>query len=240
MQLTSFEPSRFTQSSLFRATSNRCEYLVKSYLGPRADLRRDLEARKLRHWAALGFSVPAVFDIEVTQLKQPYLVMGYIESVTLKQFLQQPECQPQEQTSLLASVFECNARRHRLALNTNDSLLIHTDPNTDNILVTDQLFFHVDFEHPARETSITLAVAQEIATFARRVASHMDREQLPETVASLWSAYDHDQRLFGQIVALTRGRPLQVLHRFRDRRRKRAAPLLVTRYDIADAISKLL
>lgn len=240
MKLTSFEPPRFTESSLFRAESDGQKYLVKSYLGARADFRCDLEARKLRHWAALGFSVPAVFDIEVADLKQPYLVMGYIESVTLAQFLQQSNCHLDKKRTLLASVFECNARRHQLALKTNDSLLIHTDPNTDNILVTNQAFFHIDFEHPTKEKSLRLAVAQEIAAFARRVASNMEKQHLPETVASLLSAYDHDHRLFSHVVALTKGRPLQVIHRFKDRKRKRANPLLVTRYDIADAISKQL
>ena len=241
MQLRAFQPQRFTESALFRATANGDELLVKVYDGRLAELRRDLECRKLTHWADSGFSVPAVFDITVPGIDQPYLVMPFIESLTLSQFLKHRDRPLQDKQAMLSAVFKDNALRHNLALSTDDPLLIHTDPNTDNVLVTRGGTVHIDFEHPSKKKkSVSQAVAQEIAAFVRRASNDLEKTHLPTTIDSMFSAYGRNRGLFRHVVDLTIGRPLQFIHRHKDRTRKRSHPQIVTRYDNADAIKQHL
>ena len=65
-------------------------------------------------------------------------------------------------------------------------------------------------------------------------------DSIGEILQLIVLAYGHQQVLLRRIVSLTSGRPFQFCHRWRDRRRKLADPQDVTKYDVSDALQKLI
>jgi tRNA A-37 threonylcarbamoyl transferase component Bud32 len=238
IELTDFTPARFTDSRLYTAEINGRKWLVKVYANEQQGLRRELERRKLLHWRERGFSVPEVLDIEL-DLPQPYLAMEYIDGMGLSDYLKDDAVGWMDKKNTLGDIFRNNWLRHARALRDHDALLLHTDPNTDNILLTRQGFCFIDFEHPGSIDDLETAIASEVATFARRALSDVGRQHTEETIALLLQAYCHDERIFNRIESLTLGRLFQWLHRLKDRQKKRKHPHLATRYDVADGVHSL-
>ena len=238
MLITPFHPKRFTESELFIAKLDDKSFLLKTYIGNHAILRQEMEQTKLAHWRYHQFPVPNTFQIDIPPVKQPYLLMEYIDGQALSEYLKQSSITDDEKLSLLTQIFRCNAKRHQLALDLSDLHLIHTDPNTDNILIKDHEFFYIDFEHRVKEKTIVVAIAQEIATFCRRICTDFGREQI-DTIIRLMLAEYNNQEIIQKVISLTTERPFQIIHRTKDQRKKQKNPAIITRYDIVDAIKKL-
>lgn len=240
VELTEFAPSRFTDSRLYIAEIDSRKWLVKVYANAQQQLRRDLEHSKLLHWRERAFPVPQLLDVALEGIAQPHLVMEYVEGVGLGDYLKNPGIAWPEKKKTLDRILRSNARRHILVSQDHDVLLIHSDPNTDNILLQERgEYFYIDFEHPGSVKDIETAVAAEVATFIRRVLNDVGAEFTEEVVELLLRAYEHDATLLARIESLTLARPFQLVHRFRDRKKKRKNPGLITRYDVADAIYRL-
>ncbi len=244
MSLISFTPRRFTDSHLFLKEMNGKKLLIKTYINDDRDSRRELESRKNLHWSAYGFNVPQLIDIELTGLElgeiaDPYLVMEFIHGVNLSDYLKNGQVSVETKLGPLSEIFELNYRRHLLALANDDSLLIHTDPNTDNIILGDGRIFFIDFEHISKPLDITTAVAKEVATFARRVIKNLGARYTSEVITLLLDAYQYNGAIMDKVEELTFGRSFQLLHRFKDHVKKRKDPELVSRYDVAETIKLL-
>ena len=239
IELTEFAPSRFTDSRLYIAEIDGRKWLVKIYANEQQQLRRDLERSKLLHWRERAFPVPQLLDVSLDDIAQPYLVMEYVDGAGLGDYLRKAGIAWSDKKNVLSSILHRNAERHALARHERDALLIHTDPNTDNIILSGQGYFYIDFEHPGSIENLETAMAAEVATFVRRVLNDVGAEFIEEVVSLLLQAYDHDVALFTRIESLTLARPFQLLHRLKDKQKKRKNPDLVTRYDVADAVSRL-
>jgi tRNA A-37 threonylcarbamoyl transferase component Bud32 len=244
MSLISFTPRRFTDSSLFLKEINGQKLLIKTYLNDDSDSRRKLESQKNLHWSACGFNVPKLvdidpIDIELGEISDPYLVMEFIHGVNLSDYLQDRQVSPETKLKTLSEIFEINHTRHLLALANEDDLLIHTDPNTDNIILSDGRIFFIDFEHISKPLDITTAVAREVATFARRAIKNLGVGHTGEVITLLLVAYQYNGAIMDKVEELTFGRSFQLLHRFKDHVKKRKDPELVSRYDVAETIKLL-
>ena len=239
MNLKQITPDRFTNSRFLIHEAPNRKLLIKIFLGQNKDHRRELEARKMIHWKASGFCVPELIDLQVPNVTDPHIVMEFIPGDTLKDFLRNEATTVELRLAALSDLFKANYRRHMLVRSNRDMLLVHTDPNTDNIIVSRGDFYFIDFEHAPKITDIAAAIANEVGTFARRVIRDLRAEHTRCVVERLLAAYHYDSEIFDKVENLTLGRPFQPIHRITDRLRRLKNSRAVTRYDVADSIRLL-
>lgn len=236
MTLTPFTPKRFTDSELFTTEINGTKFVVKSYLGDDALLRRSLELRKLNYWKDSGFNVPNYSEQSIESLTIPHLLIEFISGVNLSDYLRDPCLEYTEKRSRLEQVYSDNARRHRIVLYQNDSMLVHTDPNTDNVLLLDDGHVTIDFEHPTKDKLALVAVAQELANFTRRALTDLGFEHVQDVVSMVKHCYQDQKTILNEVCEMTLGRNFQFYHRYKDNQKRAKKPGVVTRYDVADAL----
>jgi tRNA A-37 threonylcarbamoyl transferase component Bud32 len=239
MNLQQITPDRFTNSRLLVHEAAGRKLLIKVYLGEKRDQRRELEARKLAHWRREGFTVPELIELSIPGVSDPYLVMEFISGTSLKHFLRSRETAVEEQLATLSELFQTNHRRHMLVRSRRDLLLIHTDPNTDNLILRSGKQYFLDFEHSSRITEVSLAIANEVGTFVRRAIRDLGGEHCRAVIERLLSAYRNDAEIFDRVEALTLDRPFQPLHRLKDRWKRLRNARVVTRYDVVDCLRRL-
>ncbi len=239
MNLKQITPDRSTNSRLLVHEAAGGKLLIKVFLGDNKEQRKELEAKKLTCWKAEGFCVPHLIDLQIPEVTEPHIVMEFISGDTLKDFLKVEAKEPDRRLTALANLFRLNYRRHMLARSRQNMLLIHTDPNTDNIIVSGSDFYFIDFEHSSKITDIASAVANEVGTLARRIIRDLGTERTRSVIESLLVAYHCDREIFDKIEHMTFGRPFQPLHRIKDHLRRLMNSRSVTRYDVADSIKAL-
>jgi tRNA A-37 threonylcarbamoyl transferase component Bud32 len=243
------EPSELSRLGTFRQGTNEVfllrhggrELLAKCYRGEHPQARCDYERTTLQLWATLSLPVPRVWDIDVPELRgAPYLITDYLGRLTLQEWLQDQAVPEAAKLSFLARIFTENHRRHRLAVERNEPRLIHADPNSSNILRAQEKFYFIDFERPAAFADLAEAAAVELGKFCRWTVRDFGVAQLEPVMQLLVEAYAGDKHLLRLFIERTCARPFQALHRWRDRRRKINHPGDVTKYDLADALLRLL
>jgi len=239
MSLSPFIPGRFTDSTLFLKEIDGKKLLIKMFVNEQKEDRREMELRKNLHWSAAGFRVPRIVDIKFNEIIEPYVVMEYVEGSNLSDYLKNPEIPLVEKLKVLRELFETNYRRHMLAREREDTLLIHTDPNTDNIIISPSGLVFIDFEHLSKALDIPAAIAKEVARFTRRVIKDMGASYTKDAVEILLLAYNYDVSVFDAVEERALGQPFQPLHRLKNKLKKFKNPELVTHHDIAQAIKLL-
>jgi len=233
----------------FRASTNRAwlmeeggqRWLVKHYVGDAAEARRDCEARRLGIWNRHGFRVPKIEDFRVTELEgKPYLVMEFIEAPTLQEVLKDSLQPLNDRLQWLRSIVAENRRRHDLTVKLQESDLLHHDPNTSNVLCPpNSSCCFIDFEGAVAGWQAGF-IAIEIAKLFRWAARDLGRREIEAVAALIVEAYVGREDWLRTISQRTLERPFQFYHRWQDGRRKRTAPDEVTKYDVADALTRLL
>ena len=236
MTLVPFTPKRFTGSELFTTELEGKKYIVKSYLGVDAAERCELERSRLNHWKNHFFRVPDFLDGQQVALDAPHLLIDFIPGVNLSDVLKDEMFSYEVKRGQLEQVYLENVKRHISAIENNDQMLVHTDPNTDNILLVDDFYVTIDFEHPSKERPILEAIAHEVATFTRRTLTDLGREHISDVVELICHCYTKKPEILEKVCQLTLGRNFQFYHRYKDNQKKVKKLGLVTRYDVADAL----
>ena len=195
--------------------------------------------RKMQLWASLSFPVPKVWDITVPEFG-PHLVLDYLGRLTLQEWLQNPEPPRAVKLEFIERIFRENFRRHLAALEHSEPKLIHADPNTSNILRHEGRFYFIDFEVTTETRDLKEAVAIEIGKFCRWAVRDAGIAEIANVMRTLVNVYGGHRELLRPIIDRTCRRPFQMLHRWRDRRRKTLNPRDVTKYDLADALTEAL
>jgi len=217
-------------------------YLVKKYRGENPVERQQMEMLRIECWHKAGFPVPNVYDKIIEGESEPYLVMEYIEGQTLGMYLRDQEVTATDKLTLLSRLFSHNMERHRLVLNNADVRFIHHDPNTGNILLRGSEFFFIDFEAGPKKltsaTNVSDLIGIEVAKFIRWSARDLGRNYLQDVLKLMMDIYS-DTLIPKSIVNRVHGVPFQVLHRWKDKRKKARCPSNITKYDIADGIWNL-
>lgn len=239
MSLSPFSPQRFTDSQLYLKELNGNKLLVKAYLNQDKFARRDMEVSKNQHWRNCGFDVPEILNVQCDEIVEPHVVMRFLPGMRLSEYLKDKGIALQEKLNILESIFIENYRRHGRALTHNDMLLLHSDPNTDNIILNQGVIWFIDFEHISNTQDVLTGVGKEVATFARRVIKDLGVEHTDVVVHTLLQAYQFNNVIMNKVEELTLARPFQIIHRLKHALRKKAQARLVTRYDIADAVRNL-
>lgn len=241
MNLSPFKTFRKTTNSLYVLVDGDSKYLVKHYCGPGNFARCRQEKLILQLWTQSGFNVPEIYDIDIADIPEPYLVTSFIEGPSLREYLSRNECSIEEKLEILNKLFCEFARRHDLAIRADDRNLVHHDPSSGNIICTEHGFYFIDFETiPKRKRSVIESASIEVATTCRWIVRDLGIEMLEKVLKLLVTAYAGQESLLNLVVKRTAGRHFQFYHRRQDRKRKTANPQDVTKYDIADALAKLL
>jgi len=239
MSLSPYNPQRFTDSQLYLKEVDGRQLLVKTYLNEGKFTRRDMEIARNRRWEDFGFRVPEILGLQCKEIAEPHVVMQYVPGTRLSEYLKDKRLDTHAKLKTLASIFLLNCSRHDMALANHDLLLLHTDPNTDNIILDGEDIWFIDFEHISEPQDVPTGVGKEVATFTRRVVNDLGIEHLNEVVQALLQAYQFNATILTKVEDLTLARPFQFIHRLKHGLRKKGDAELVTRYDIADAIRKL-
>ena len=226
-----------TSNALYTFMEGSRTFLVKCYCKPDPEAKRKRESFMLDHWIELGFNVPEIVDQKIECIKEPYLVTSFIEGPSLREYLLGNNCSLKEKLELLARFFKEIDHRHKLAINLNDPDITHHDPSTDNVILTKNNFYFIDFETPAqRRRSVLESASIEVAITCMWIVRDLGIESNEHVLKALVEAYDRQESLLKLIVERTCGRPFQFYHRWKNRKRKLAQPDEVTKYDIADGL----
>lgn len=225
--------SRNSDSRLSLVDLHGKRWLLKVYLNDFKKERCALEQTKLRHWRHAGFAVPLLFDECMEGETEPHLLIEFIEGQNLREVLRNRELPVRNKMDILRAIFVENAARHRMAKAANDRLLVHTDPNTDNILVGIGTHTYIDFEHDSQHGDITEMIGNEIAVFVRRAANDLGKVHLRELCALAFDAYREQPTLLAAAEGMTLGRHWHWAHALKDRLKRLWAPDKVTKYEVA-------
>jgi tRNA A-37 threonylcarbamoyl transferase component Bud32 len=240
MKLTPFEAFQKTTNKLYILIDGTRKYLVKSYCGPNSFTRYRQEKFMIDHWRQAGFKVPQVYDKQVPDIPEPYLVTSFIEGSSLREYLSTNNTMLPEKLALLAKFFEQMQRRHHIAIQSNDKYLVHYDPSSGNIVCTENDFCFIDFEtKPKKSRSVLEAASIELATTSRWIVRDLGIDSIEHVLKLMVESYANQHAILNLIVRRTAGRPFQLFHRWKNKKRKLARPGEITKYDIADTLAKL-
>jgi tRNA A-37 threonylcarbamoyl transferase component Bud32 len=241
MGITIFEAFRKTTNKLYIFTDGDGKYLVKNYYGSNSLARYRQEKFMINHWKQAGFMVPQIYDKQVPDVPEPYLVTGFIEGPSLREYLSAKSPAMPEKLAVLARFFEQMRRRHDTAIQTNDQYLIHYDPSSGNVIYTGDSFYFIDFETPHKSRcSVSVSASIELATLCRWIVRDLGPEFLEQVLKQMVAAYKGREPLLNLVVKRTAGRPFQFYHRWKNQRHKMLYPTEVTKYDIADGLMHIM
>ena len=241
MKLTVFEAFRKTTNKLYILIDDSGKYLVKNYYGPNSLARYQQEKFMINHWKQAGFMVPQIYDKQVPDVPEPYLVTGFIKGLSLREYLSAKNPAMPEKLAVLAKFFEQMRQRHDTAIQTNDQYLIHYDPNSGNVIYTDDSFYFIDFESPHKSRcSVSVSASIELATLCRWIVRDLGPKFLEQVLKQMVAAYKGQESLLNLVVKRTAARPFQFYHRWKNQRFKTLYPNDVTKYDIADSLMHIM
>ena len=212
-------------------------YIVKQYVGPAARQRRDCERSMLQLWRHAGYQVPELHDAHVDFVQQPYLVRRFVYGRSLREHLHDSSTTRADKLSAVFMACLAIEERHRRVLRDGDLRFIHPDANTGNIVISDNTPVWIDFETALGRTDAIDAAAVELSRFLLCVAQDLSGEDLQEVIELACAVFHQQPAILERIRRRTLERPLQAVHRWRDRRRKACRPGRITKYDLADALA---
>ena len=240
MKLSPLAKFRNTRNSLYTLATDGGNLLVKSYSGRSARHRSAQERFTLACWKEAGYPVPKICDLVVPQIKAPYLVMTYINGLSLREYFSSAEVALDDKLLTLAGFFTDMSARHAQAIRSNDRNLVHYNSSSGNVLLVGQEFCHVDFEASRKYRSVLDAASVEVANTCRWAVRDLGLDSIDRVLPLMVSAYASQLPVLNRVLDRTLGRSLQFCHRLQDRRRKLTQPRKVTKYDIADALRRLI
>lgn len=199
------------------------------------------ERKILGHWAASGFAVPRLLDVDIERLAHRiFLVMEHLEGCSVGELLRQERSPEAARWALVDMIFDEMSARHRRALQSNDASLAHLDANTGNVILCQRRLYRVDFESSFPGVPVIDLLAREVFKLCRWIVRDMGRSTLGEVIERLMCRYRPARPILEMGVERTRGRAFSWWHRRRDRVRKRRNPETVTKYDLCDRIAVYL
>ncbi len=204
------------------------------YLSPRK--RKDYEEAYLKSWSEMGFCVPHLLASPFPEYEEiPHLCTTFVEGVTLRAILRNGYASSRE---IMGEFFEDLFRRHALAFRTKDTFLFHIDANTQNILLAEKAFYHVDFEMGRPWEQPMECACREIS----KLLVSMGEDLKPEERKPLYRLFKNtyrDQDVLEYLDRSVTRRPFQKLHRWRNQRKKARNPQRVTLYDLVDTLQRI-
>ncbi|MCX7427873.1 MAG: phosphotransferase [Planctomycetia bacterium] len=214
--------------------------VLKFYRGSDPWRRRTRERAMLELWNQHGINVPKLRALTLPRVSRPYLAMSFVPGPSLRERLRGKDGAEVEKLALLDRVYREMRRRHELAIEAKEPRLIHPDCNTGNVILSENRVVWIDLECEGRFADVIDGAAAEICKFTRWVVRDLSIDSLARVCEVLCGAYCGLEVLLEYARHRTCCRPLQFLHRWRNRRRKLVAPAQVTTYDVVDGVDRTL
>ena len=216
------------------------KYVVLSWFGVEvpieylsASKRRDFELDCLDLWQKKGFRVPEVVPLhEEVDVKAPYIVLKRIDGERFDEYLGNAERSTLEKLKIIGSVFDEMNARHCDAIFEDEHRLIHYDANLRNVIIVGERPVHIDFEMGHLGESIVKSAAREVKKLSLQILNMFGREAVEAVVGLLVSRYQINH-ILRRMIDEELNRPFQSYHLKRDQQRKKKAPRLITKVDLA-------
>ena len=206
--------------------------------GPSAQARRETERLSLALWARHGLRTPRVLDLDPPAWVggAPCLWLSFVPGRVLFWVLSDPTVDEELKERLVQTLAREDQRRHRLALELGEPLLLHEHPTTKHTLVVgDRDLVTIDLEGGYQAGyPVPLAVSHDLTGVIRSLwrdpESPCFRERLPQVYVE---AYGDDDQLRALCRAGVGGSPRSRFKtwndRWRGRRRSKTAVLVELR-----------
>lgn len=216
------------------------KYVVLSWFGVEMPIeylsareRRDFESDCLDLWQKKGFRVPEVLPLhEDVDVQGPYIVLERIDGERFDEYLGNAKRSTPEKLKTIGSVFDEMNARHCAAIFEDAHRLIHYDANLRNVIIVDEHPVHIDFEMGHLGESIEKSAAREVKKLSLQILNVLGRDAMGSVVGLLVSRYQINH-ILRRMSDEELNRPFQSYHLKRDQRRKKKAPHLITKVDLA-------
>lgn len=171
-----------------------------NYLGGRSSenylMRYRTEKRVLALWRQCGFEVFRETRLPDLSIPYPHLVMEHVAGRTLLHYFSDPQQPIAEKVAVFRRFLPEWGRRHLLALQTGDRLLIQEHPSFKHVFYGDDgrlIFF--DFETVYIRYDIRNLIAREIAGYARSLVKVANAADLRDFFDILVKEYPYREFL---------------------------------------------
>jgi hypothetical protein len=194
------------------------ERWIERKRGVRASHRRDTEAAGLAAWLAAGFDVPRRIERQRPAWigDHPFVAMEFVEGRTLHEALEDPTLAAAQKQALVERLAIDQARRHRLALERGDTLLVHEHAMARHVLVAGGRLVTFDLEHAYQpDFPVPVAITHELSSTLRSL------ERLGESHAAAFVASYAERGILLESCRLFRSATIgwKLYRRYETRRR---------------------
>ncbi|MEM7262540.1 MAG: hypothetical protein AAF488_11160 [Planctomycetota bacterium] len=166
-------------------------------LGVTAGSRCETERRTLQLWNDAGFDVPEFYEdpVPAGTRGEPCLWLEYCPGPSVADVFEDPDVPFDRRRELMVRVAETMGRRHRLAIERDDPLLIPEHASIKHVIVFGDRLVQIDFENGYGDGfDVIEAACQELSGTLRSVARKAEPE-FEALVDAFVEAYRHPEQL---------------------------------------------
>ena len=161
--------------------------------------RFETEKRVLETWRTHGFDVfEPVEHPDFMGMKEPYLVLEYVQGQTLLSYFADPHVGRGEKITMLRRFLPSWGRRHHLALKSGNRLFIQEHPSFKHVFVNEAgrlIFFDFETVYQAPH-SLRSLIGREIAGYLRSLYKVTPSDEFPGFLDVIIREYPHREYLF--------------------------------------------
>jgi tRNA A-37 threonylcarbamoyl transferase component Bud32 len=195
-------------------------------------MRKNFEEKILACWKTNGYNVPDILKNPLPELSVfPVLTTKFIDGMTLNRLIREEKVSMKEKERNLSALFCEIDGRHGSAFLKNDNRLFHVDANTRNIIYTDKIIYHVDFEMGRPWESVMDCASREVLKLLVSIGEDIEPARR-ETVFKLFKDCYKKAEVYQFIREGVVQRPFQRIHLLRNMKKKKKDPNRVTLYDV--------
>lgn len=226
---------RRRRGALREAFARVSHCLFEGKRSPSAWGRRETERRSIKLWQRHGFDVPALLqDAPPPELEGlPCTWFEYVPGPPLFGRLLDPGVSATRKEALVRELACSSRRRHALALELHEPLLLHEHPTTKHVLVSGERLVTIDLEGGYRpEFSPEVAAGLEVAGVVRSLWHDPRHTPLSEALPAAYVEGYGDRNLLREVARAAQSGLRGALRGWSDRRR-RARPKSAVLSEIA-------
>lgn len=175
---------------------------ISNYLSGRSSSRPlgrfNTEKKVLQTWREHGFDVfKQPKDLESIAINKPHLVFEYIKGQTLLSYFADPRISKEDKIEKLKRFIPEWGRRHLIAMESGNRLLIQEHPSFKHVYINDgERFIFFDFETVYTKLhSLPSLIGREIAGYVRSLYKVIPPKEFNEFLKLIINEYPHREYL---------------------------------------------
>jgi len=214
---------RRRRGALREAFARVSHRLFEGKRSPSAWGRWETERRSVELWQQHGFDVPALLEAAAPpELKGlPCTWFEFVPGPPLFWHLLDPELSAARQEALVRELAQSSRRRHALALELGEPLLLHEHPTTKHVLVSGERLVTIDLEGGyGPDFSPEVAAGLEVAGVVRSLWRDPSQAPLSEALPAAYVDGYGDPSLLREVARAAQSGLRGALRGWSDRRRR--------------------